>query len=156
LAVITPANANESRLYPTILRQTKDLGINFEVVTADRLFDSRRNLAITMGYGGKPVIGLNTRGSKYAKQHGRRRGDAILPIPRGSPEWRHYYSMRPASERVFSSLKEQLGFATLKARGLARVASFFMLCIIGKLLSALTAARLGREDLSRSVLAWSY
>jgi transposase len=156
LTVVTPANANESRLYPTILRQTKDLGINFEVVTADRLFDSRRNIAITIGYGGKPVIGLNTRGSKYAKEHGRRRGDAILPIQRNSEEWKHYYAMRSASERVFASLKEQLGFTTLKARRLARVASFFMLCVIGKLLTALTAARLNRTDLSRSVLVWSY
>jgi hypothetical protein len=64
--------------------------------------------------------------------------------------------MRSASERVFASLKEQLGFTSLKARRLGRVASFFMICIIGKLLTALTAARLGREDLARSVLPWSY
>lgn len=156
LTVVTPANVNESRLYPSILRQTKDMGINFEVVTADKLFDSRRNLAITIGYGAIPIIGLNTRGSKYAKQHGRRRCDVILPVQRNSERWRQYYAMRSASERVFSSLKEQLGFASLKARRLARVASFFMICVIGKLLTALTAARLGREDLTRSVLAWSY
>jgi transposase len=156
LTIVTPANANECRLYPTILRQTKDLGIDFRVVTADRLFDSRRNLAITLGYGAIPIIGLNTRGSAYAKRRGRRRGDVILPIQRNTEEWQHYYAMRSASERVFASLKEQLGFTTLKARRLARVASFFLLCVIGKLLSALTAARLGRSDLSRSVLAWSY
>jgi len=156
LTVVTPANANESKLYPTILRQTKDLGINFQIVTADRLFDSRRNLAITLGYGAIPIIGLNTRGSNYAKRHGKRRGDVILPIQRDSREWKHYYAMRSASERVFASLKEQLGFTTLKVRHLGRVAGFFLLCIIGKLLTALTAARLGRSDLSRSVVAWSY
>jgi transposase len=156
LTVVTSANANESRLYPTILRQTKDLGIDFQVVTADKLFDSRRNLAITLGYRAIPIIGLNTRGSSYAKRHGRRRGDVILPIQRDSERWRYYYAMRSASERLFSSLKEQLGFTTLKARGLARAASFFILCVIAKLLASLTAVRLGRTDLTKSVLAWSY
>lgn len=155
-SVTTPANASESKLYRTILRQTKDLGINFEVVTADRLFDSRLNNELTIAYKAIPIIGLNTRGSKRAKKTGKRLGDKILPIQRGTKEWRHYYRMRTASERVFSSLKKQLNFADLKTRRLARVACHFTLCIIAKLLTALSAFRLGREDLTRSVLPWSY
>jgi transposase len=152
----TAANGSESKLYRTILRQTKDLGIDFEVVTADKLFDSNLNNALTLGYKAIPVIGLNTRGSKRAKRTGKRLGDKILPIQRKTKEWRHYYRMRTASERVFSSLKKQLNFADLKTRGLARVACHFTLCIIAKLLTALSALRVGREDLTRSVLPWSY
>lgn len=156
VTIVTPANANESKLYPTILRQTRDLGINFEVVTADKLFDSKRNIALTIGYKAIPIIGLNPRGSKTAKQTGKRRGDVILPVQRDSERWRYYYSMRSASERLFASLKEQLGFAALKTRRLGRVASYFLLCTIAKLLTALSAARLGRSDLIRSVIPWSY
>ena len=156
-SVPTPANASESKLYRSILRQTKDLAINFEVVTADKLFDSNLNNALTIGYGAIPIIGLNTRGSKQAKKTGKRVGDKRhLIIQRKTKEWRRYYRMRTASERVFSSLKKQLNFADLKTRGLARVACHFTLCIIAKLLTALSAVRLGREDLSRSVLPWSY
>jgi len=155
-SITTSANASESKLYRTILRQTKDLGINFEVVTADRLFDSRLNNALTLGYKAIPIIGLNTRGSKRAKKTGRRLGDKILPIQRDTKEWHRLYRMRTASERVFSSLKKQLNFADLKTRGLMRVACHFTLCIIAKLLTALSALRLGREDLTRSVLPWSY
>lgn len=155
-SVTTPANASESKLYRTILRQTKDLGINFEIVTADKLFDSRLNNELTIAYKAIPIIGLNTRGSKRAKKTGKRLGDKILPIQRGTKEWRRFYRMRTASERVFSSLKKQLNFADLKTRGLARVACHFTMCIIAKLLTALSAFRLGRGDLTRSVLPWSY
>ena len=37
--VTKPANANESRLYPTILNQANKLEIPFEVVTADAQYD---------------------------------------------------------------------------------------------------------------------
>ncbi len=156
-SVTTSANGSESKLYSSILRQTKDLGINFEVVPADKLFDSNLNNALTVGYGAIPIIGLNTRGSKQAKKTGKRVGDKRhLIIQRKKKEWRHYYRMRPASERAFSSLKKQLNFADLKTRGLARVACHFTICIIAKLLAALSAHRLGRDDLGRSVLPWSY
>jgi hypothetical protein len=155
-SVTTPANASESKLYRTILRQTKDLGIDFEVVTADKLFDSKLNNALTIGYGAAPIIALNTRGSKRAKRTGRRASDVILPIQRNTKEWKRYYRMRTASERVFSSLKKQLNFADLKTRGLARVACHFTLAIIAKLLTALSALRLGREDLTRSIVPWAY
>jgi hypothetical protein len=155
-SITTPANASESKLYRTILRQTKDLGIDFKVVTADKLFDSNLNNALTLGYGAIPIIALNTRGSKQAKKTGKRQGDRILPIQRGTKEWRYYYRKRSVSERGFSSLKKQLHFADLKTRGLARVACHFTLCIIAKLVTALSAFRLGRQDLSRSVVPWGY
>lgn len=156
-AITTGANASESKLYPTILRQTKDLDIDFEVVTADKLFDSNLNNSLTIGYGAAPIIALNPRGSKQAKKTGKRVGDkSHLIYQRGTKKWRHFARMRIASERVFSSLKKQLNFADLKTRGLVRVACHFTLCIIAKLLAALSAHVLGRDDLGRSVLPWSY
>jgi hypothetical protein len=155
-SITTPANANESKLYRTILRQTKDQGIDFEVVTADKLFDSRLNNNLTIGYKAIPIIGLNARGSKRAKKTRKRLSDIGLPIQRNTKEWKRYYRMRCASERVFSSLKKQFNFADLKTRGLARVACHFTLVIIAKLLAALAAFRLGPEDLTRTVVRWGY
>jgi transposase len=154
--VTKPANANESRLFRAILRQAKNLGIRFDIVTADAQYDSRKNIWLTIAYGAKPIIPLNPRSSKLAKSTGKRKSDAILPIQRDSPEWKRYLAMRSASERVNSSLKEHLGLETLKVRGLRRAATFFTICIMAKQLLALTAARLERDDLSRSVLVWCY
>lgn len=154
--VTTPANTNENQVFPTILKQAKNLGLPLDIVTADAQYDSRRNLWLTIGYGAKPVIALNPRSSKTAKQTGTRRGDAILPIRRNSPEWKRYLAMRSASERVNSALKDHVGLKTLKARRLSRVATFFWICILAKQLFALSAARLGRDDLSRSHLVWCY
>lgn len=152
----TPANANESVLYPTILRQAKNVGTPFEIVIADAQYDSKKNIWTTIRYGAKPVIQLNPRSSKSAKLTGKRRGDALLPIPRNSPRWKHYMAMRSASERVNSILKKHLGLESLKVRGLRRVATFFWICIVAKQLQALTAARLARPDLTRNVLVWCY
>jgi len=154
--VTTPANTNENRVFPIILKQAKNLGLPLDVVTADAQYDSRRNLWLTIGYGAKPVIALNPRSSKSAKQTGSRRGDAILPIRRNSTEWKRYLAMRSASERVNSALKDHVGLKTLKARGLSRVTTFFWICVLTKQLFALSAARLGRDDLSRSILVWCY
>ncbi len=155
-ASITPANANESRLYPLILKQVKSLGIQFEIVIADAQYDSRRNIWTTIGLGAKPIIAMNPRASKSAKQTGTRRSDVLLPISRNSEEWKQYSAMRSASERVNSSLKELVGLQTLKVRRLHRVAAFFWICTIAKQLFALTAVRLQRDELARSVLVWCY
>jgi len=155
-AITKPANANESRLYPAILKQLKNMGIQFEIVVADAQYDSRKNTFLTIAYGAKPIIALNPRASKTAKQTGTRRGDSILPIPRNSSQWKQYLTMRSSSERVNSSLKDPVGLETLKARRLPCVATFFWICAIAKQLFALSAARLGRDELCRSVLVWCY
>jgi hypothetical protein len=154
--VTTPANTNENKAFPIILKRAKTLGLPLDVVTADAQYDSRRNIWLAIGHGAKPVIPLNPRSSKSAKQTGSRRGDVILPIRRNSPEWKRYLAMRSASERVNSALKDHVGLKTLKSRRLSRVATFFWICVLTKQLFALSAARLGRDDLSRSHLVWCY
>jgi hypothetical protein len=154
--ITTPANTNENRVFPILLKCVRDLNLPLEVVIADAQYDSRRNLWLAISHGAKPVIALNPRSSKTAKQTGSRRGDAILPIRRNSPEWKRYLAMRSASERVNSALKDHVGLKTLKSRRLSRVATFFWICVLTKQLFALSAARLGRDDLSRSHLVWCY
>lgn len=154
--ITKPANANESRLFPAILKQVRNLGIQFEVLIGDAQYDSKRNIWLTIAYGAKPIIPLNPRSSKTAKQTGTRRADAILPIARNSPEWKRYLAMRSSSERVNSSLKDLVGLETLKVRRLPQIAAFFWICAIAKQLFALSAARLGRDELCRSVLVWCY
>lgn len=145
--VVTPANANETRLMPRILRQTKERGLDFEYVIADKQYDSRLNRTLILYHKAIPIIPIK-KGRKYA--------DFLDPIRQNSDEWSELYARRTASERLFSSLKEHGGFRTLKNRRLGRVTAYLTLCLIGKQLAALSAIRLGRMDLTRSMLVWGY
>jgi transposase len=168
IPITTAANANESRLYIPLLIRVREMSVNFEVTTADAQYDSRRNNELTItAFKAKPVIQINTRSSKFAKQTGHHKWDYFLPIRRSTKtepcdEWDHYSNLRNASERVNSSLKLHVGLQTLKTRGLRRVTTFFNLCILTKQLFALTAARFGldgsdpKRDFSRSVLPWCH
>jgi len=153
---VSSANVNETRLLPRILRHAKELGLEFEYVIADKLYDSRLNHAIILTHKAIPIIPMNPRRSRVAKETGRRPSDVLLPIRRNSDRWKELYAKRSASERLFSSLKEHGGFRTVKTRRLDRVSSYLTLCLIGKLIAALSAIRLGRNDLTRSVLVWSF
>jgi hypothetical protein len=144
---VTPANANETRLMPRILRQTKESELDFEYVMADKQYDSRLNRTLIIYYKAKPII-PSKKGRKYA--------DNLDPIRQNTDEWKELYAKRPASERLFASLKEHGGFRALKSRRLTRVTAYLTLCLIGKQLAALSAIRLGRTDLVRSMVAWSY
>lgn len=155
-SITKPANANESLIYRPILKQVKNIKIPFEVVIADAQYDSNKNIWTTIAYGAKPIIPLNPRLSQRVKLTGKRRGDFFLPIQRNSQKWKQYLAMRSSSERLNSILKKHLGLESLKVRGLNRVATFFTICIMARQLQALTAARLVRNDLSRSVLVWCY
>jgi transposase len=155
-SITKPAKANESPIYLPILKQIKNIKIPFEVVIADAQYDSNKNIWATITYGAKPIIPLNPRSSEKVKQTGKRRGDFYLPIQRNSQQWKQYLAMRSSSERLNSILKKHLGLESLKVRGLKRVSTFFTICIIARQLQALTAARLVRNDLSRSVLVWCY
>jgi len=155
--ITRPANASECKLYPSLLKKAHELGLPFEVVVTDGLYDSKLNIAITSQvYKAAPIIPINTRSSKSAKLTGTRRGDVMLPIRRNSDEWKRYQRMRVASEHVNRALKEDLGLSTLRVRTLPRVACFVWLCIIMKQLCSLSAARLGREDLARYVMVWCH
>jgi hypothetical protein len=154
--ITTPANKNESPLYPGLLKRGNIMGLPIDVVVTDALYDSKENIAITIAYRARPIIPLNTRSSKTAKLTGTRRGDVILPIRRNSEEWKRYLRMRNASERVNRSLKEDVGLGTLKVRRLTRVACFFWICMIAKQFFALSALRLGKPELVRYAAVWCH
>jgi hypothetical protein len=154
--ITTPANKNESPLYPGLLKRVNIMGLPLDVVVTDALYDSKANIAITIAYKARPVIPLNTRSSKTAKLTGTRRGDVILPIRRNSDEWKRYLRMRNASEHVNRSLKEDVGLGTLKVRRLPRVACFFWICMIAKQFFALSALRLGKPELARYAAVWCH
>ncbi len=61
-------------------------------------------------------------------------------------EWRE----RQSIERVFSRLKSHFNLDNLRGRGLVRVKQHVLLSLIGMLVYALTAAKLGFESLVRS------
>jgi transposase len=154
--ITKPANANESRLFPDVLRQVKNNKIDFEVVIADAQYDSRKNMWTTIAYKAKPIIPLNPRSSQKVKITGKRSADFYLPIQRNSPQWKKYLAMRSSSERLNSVLKKHLGLESLKVRSLNRVSAFFTICIMARQLQALTAARLVRPELCRQVLVWVF
>jgi transposase len=145
--VVTPAHSNETRFMPRILKQVRELDVRFDYVIADKLYDSRLNRTLILAHKAIPII---------PPRKGRRYNEYLDPIRYNTPTWKELYSKRSASERLFSSLKEHGGFRALKSRRLARVSSYLTICMIGKLLAALSALRLGRDDLARSLLEWSY
>lgn len=96
--MVAPANRNETRIFPDHIRLLMAQGYKPDVLTADAGYDSKRNNLLCIKYGIKPVIAINPRRSA---EKTKRKADYLLPIPRGSPEWRYYYSMRSSIERIF-------------------------------------------------------
>jgi Transposase DDE domain len=93
---------------------------------------------------GKSISPRRTRGERGSARAFRpappEPGRTNARIPRASDEWKRLNRRRSAVEREFGNLKHNFGLATLRVRGLARVALHADLCIL---------ARLGRPYRSR-------
>lgn len=151
--LVVPANRNDSRLYPQTLVRTKAAGNVVEVAIADKGYDSKRNLILSIKHHVIPIIAYNPRRSKDKQK---RRGDYILPVKRNSLEWNRHYEKRVAIERVFSRLKEELGLCDLKLRSLERVEVHFAICLIAMTAIASTAAITGFSQLALCIEPWRY
>jgi transposase len=116
-------------------------------------YDSKRNILLSIKHHAIPIIALNPRRSKDKRK---RRADYILPVKRNSSEWNRYYDMRPAVERVFSRLKEELELEELKLRRLERVEIHFALCVIAMMSIASTATITGFSQLALCIEPWRY
>jgi transposase len=116
-------------------------------------YDSKRNILLSIKHHAIPIIALNPRRSKDKRK---RRADYILPVKRNSSEWNRYYDMRPAVERVFSRLKEELELEELKLRRLERVEIHFALCVIAMMAIASTATITGFSQLALCIEPWRY
>lgn len=72
------------------------------------------------------------------------------PIPRKSPQWRVYRTLRLSVERVISRLKDWFGLEQLWVRTLNRVRKVVALALLAWLVSALYLIRRNRPGLVRS------
>ena len=151
--LVVPANRNDSRLYPQTLVRTKAAGNVVEVAIADKGYDSKRNIILSIKHHVIPIIALNPRRSKDKRK---RRADYILPVKRNSAEWNRYYDMRVSVERIFSRLKEELALNHLKLRHLDRVEVHFALCLMAMIAIASTATATGFGQLALCIEPWRY
>ncbi len=151
---VTSGNRQDSPQYPKLIRKLSDSKIPFNVAIADAGYDSRTNYVVTINRGAIPIIAFNRR--RKPKGTTGRRFDGVLPVQRGSPEWKAYYSERGAVERQFSRLKEQLGIKNLTLRGLDKVTIHVCLSLTVLLAINLVAHLTGNPELLRSIEPWRY
>jgi len=152
--IVTPGKNNDSPQYPKLIRMLSEAEISFNYLVADAGYDARSNYFTTIAHHAKPIIAYNRR-SKPKGTKGRRL-DFELPVPRNSPEWKEKYGYRPAVERQFSELKEQLGMKFLTLRGLEGVTIHLCISLTVLLVINLVAHLTGNPELLRSVEPWKY
>lgn len=151
---VTPGNHSDSPQYPKLIRMLGDAEIPFNIAVADAGYDSRSNYVVTINRSAIPIIAFNRR--RKPKGTTGRRFDGVLPVQRGSPEWKAYYTERGSVERQFSELKEQLGIRNLTLRGLERVTIHVCISLTVLLAINLVAHLTGNPELLRSIEPWRY
>lgn len=150
MAVIAaPANDNEKKHAPALFRQawkTTEHGV--KTVVADSQYSSRNLREQLSAYGVRAVIPYPSNQS--------RREDVVLRVDKyfrthGTDEEKQVYTLRGAVERVNSRQKEHLCLERHRARGLKRIATHALLCLIAMLLNAVVALRLNRPEKARCI-----
>ena len=151
---VTPGKCHDSPEYPKLIRTLSEARMPFNIVVADKGYDSRSNYFVTLKHQAIPIIAYNRR--RKPKGTTGRRLDRILPILRNSTEWERYYDLRGAVERQFSELKEQLGMNNLTLRDIERVTIHLCISLIVLLAINLVAHLTGNPELLRSIEPWRY
>lgn len=147
--VVAPANDNEKKHAPALFRKAwKTTEHRMKTFIADSQYSSRKLREHLSAYGVKAVI-------PYPANQNRKEAD-VLRVDKyfrthGPAEERQIYTLRGAVERVNSRQKEQLGLERHRARGLKRVTTHALLCMIAMLLNAVAALRLNRPEKARSL-----
>jgi hypothetical protein len=146
--VVEPANVNEKKAAPTLLKKTIKRRRKHRVrhVVADTQYSSQALREEIKRLDARPVI-------PYPRNQ--MRGRKVLRVDRrfrshGPPSLRHLYRKRSAVERVTSRLKTHFGLRQLRTRGLRNVLSHVLLCIIALLANALSAIKQGLNHRIRS------
>jgi transposase len=131
--IITSGSKSDMGYFIPLIDKAHELGIDFKIVLADKGYDKKLHYQYAASKGRIPIIALNTRRGKLLKAAFHRdqtwlgkwikgmdddeedpfdifkRDPRInCRIPRNSDEWKKYYCMRVASERVFARLKMYL------------------------------------------------
>jgi transposase len=150
IAVIAAsANENEKKHAPRLFRRAwKATEHRMKTLVADSQYSSRKLREQLSAYGVKAVI-------PYPANQTRNDPDA-LRVDRhfsthGPIVEKQIYKQRSATERVNSRQKEHLCLERHRARGLERVTTHGLLCMIAMLLNALVAFRLNRPERARSI-----
>jgi len=147
-AVVEPANVNEKKAAPTLLKKTIKRRRKRRVrhVVADSQYSSQAVREEVKRLDAKPVI-------PYPRNQAK--GKKVLRVDRkfrshGPSSLRRLYRKRSAIERVVSRLKTYFGLRQLRTRGLRNVSSHVLLCLIALLANALSAIKQGLPHKIRS------
>jgi transposase len=150
LAVIAaPANDNEKKHAPTLFcKAWKTTEHAVKTVVADSQYSSRKL---------REQLSVNDVRAVIPYPANQRKEEAdVLRVDKyfrthGPAEEKQAYALRGAVERVNSRQKEQLCLEKHRARGLERITTHALLCMIAMLLNAVAALRLGKPEKARSV-----
>jgi len=145
-SLVAPANQNEKKHTPTIVKKTKQV-----------LFNAGAKL--------KRVIA----DSQYSDEKVRKAVEAVIPYPanqkrgvkgvlrvdkkfrsHGPEDQKRKYHKRPAVEAVFSFLKTQYSLAMNKVRGLKNVTVYALYSILSLILTKEAAENIGKPDKATS------
>jgi len=145
-AVVEPANANEKRVAPTLLRKAVKQKRKIKSVVADSQYSSENFRQEIQHLGGEPVI-------PYPKNQ--IKDKPVLRVDRtfhshGPLRLKKLYRRRSAVERTISRLKTHFGLNQLRTRGLKNVLSHVFLCMITLLATALSSIKQGLTHKLRS------
>jgi transposase len=147
-AIVEPANVNEKKAAPTLLKKVIGRGRKRRVrhVVADSQYSSQAVRDEVKRLDAKPVI-------PYPRNQAK--GKKVLRIDRkfrshGPASLKRIYRKRSAIERVVSRLKTYFGLRQLRTRGLRNVLSHVLLCLIALLANALSAIKQGLPHRIRS------
>jgi len=170
--IITSGNKSDMDYFIPLVDKAKELGIDFEIVLADKGYDKERHYRYAESAGAIPIIALNPRRSKQLKEafhpkqtwlgkwiNGmdaksdpveifKRNPRVTCLIPRNSEEWKEYRKMRVSSERVFSRVKTYSPRAMFY--GLERITVHVTLICITMCAIASASDTLGVPELMRS------
>jgi len=150
IAVIAAsANENEKKHAPALFRKAwKATEHRMKTIVADSQYSSRKLREQLSANGVRAVI-------PYPANQSRNDPDALRVDKHfrthGPTVERQTYKQRSATERVNSRQKEHLCLERHRARGLKRVTTHALLCMIAMLLNALAALRLNRPEKARSI-----
>ncbi len=146
--IVEPANTNEKKAAPTLLKKTIKRRRKRVVknVVADSQYSSQNVRQEVKRLRAKPII-------PYPRNQAK--GRKVLRVDRkfrshGPVTQRRLYRKRPAVERAISRLKHHFGLKHLRTRGLRNVMSHVLLCFITLLANALSAIKQGLPHKMRS------
>ena len=145
-SVLAPANENEKRHGPALLKKTKrvlrEAGARLRSMIADSQYSSEK-------------IRQEVEEAVIPYPSNQRRGEEVLRVDRkfrvhGPEDQRRKYHKRPAVESAYSFLKSQYSMAVNKVRGLRKVAIYALYSILSLVLNREAAENIGRPDKATS------